>query len=130
MIDTINTWLLAIALWLGLTDDAQRAAAVRAVLIGLGVSLLLTQFVKSHPLIAGKKGQGRQLYDWNIRAVAFVIAAPLTMILWPGPWATDWPIKVGFGLCIGAGASPFHQYLLMPALRLLPWWRPKRGQGG
>jgi hypothetical protein len=120
MIDTINTWLLAIALWLGLTDDAQRAAAVRAVVIGLGVSLLLTQFVKSHPLIAGKRGQSRAIYAWNIR----------TAVLWPGAWATDWPIKAGFGLVIGAGASPFHQYILMPALRLLPWWRPKRGQGG
>jgi len=130
MIETINTWLLAVSVWLGLIDPAQRSAAVRAVLIGLGLSLLLTQFIKSHPVIANKKGTGRRLYEWNIRFVAFALAAPLTAFLWPGTWAVDWPVKVGFGLFIGAGASPFHQYLLMPALRLLPWFRARRGQGG
>lgn len=130
MLDTINLWLQAIALWLGLTDDAQRAAAVRAVVIGLGLSLLLTEFVKSHPIIVGKRGQGRALYNWYIRAVAFAIAAPLTAFLWPGLWAVDWPVKVGFGLLIGAGASPFHQYILSPALRLLPWARRGSGKGG
>lgn len=129
MIDTINLWLLAISQWLGLTDEAQRAAAVRAVLIGLGVSLLLTQFVKSHPLIAGKRGESKRLYDWNIRAVAFIIAAPFVAFLWPGEWATDWPSKGGFGMLIGAGASPFHQYILKPLLRLLPWGRAQRARG-
>jgi hypothetical protein len=104
-------WLNTFAGWLSHPE-------VRAILIGLILSWNLTQLVKNAPaLVRLPELQHR----WWTRAIAFLIGAAPTAILWPSELAESLLVAGA----VGFAAPVIYAYGARVLYHYFPWLEPK-----
>lgn len=109
--ETITSWIEAVVGWFEIIP-----IRVWSIVIGLMVSLLLTQFVKSvFPIgLWCKVRQGETVYRTVLRSFAFFVAFAATFATWP----SDDAFRIYVALGVGLATPVFYKVATSVAYRV------------